>query len=293
MAYTVEMLAEALQGPGYTPMSEEEMLRQAQARYQNAYDQKALGARQAHEVGELAYGQQMAQVAASYDGQAARMGAQTARAVSDADRRALGRGMQRSSYNLATLANAQRAGDEAMDTLGAARAQAEGNISAERTLRAAQLAQALAAARQEYDTNVGAYTDTLRAQDYARQTEAARYQNELTMALYEYARQQAQQQNQQAQWQEQQQTQQAQWLAEFTEGVREFDATLSAKLAGSKTSGGSGKTTTTKAKTTTVTALPGAATGAAASTAAAVSAAAKLASIGATVGVAAKKVAGK
>lgn len=219
MAQTLSDLSKKLQSANYMPLNEEEIMRQSQNQYKNMYDQQVLGAQQAYETGEQAYDRQMRQVALNHDRQVEQVKEQTKHSVSAADRNSLTRGMQRSSYNLATLSNIQLAGDRAQVSIGEARARSEEDIAAQRTLKEQQLAQTLQQARAAYDTNVLAYADQLRDREYQRITDAARYQNELAMAMYEYQSKA-----------EQQQRDYDRWLMEFNEGVRQFEASYQLKV---------------------------------------------------------------
>lgn len=219
MAQALNELASKLQGLDYKPLSEEEILMQSQNQYKNLYDQQVLGAQQAYDTGEQAYGKQLDQVALSHDRQIEQVKEQTKYATSTADRNALTRGMQRSSYNLATLSNIQLAGDKAQVSIGEARTRAEFDIAEQRTLKAQQLAQTLQQARNAYETNVLTYADKLRDREAQRMTDATRYQNEIAMALYDY-------QNRA----EQQQQQYNQWLMEFNENVRQFETNYQLKV---------------------------------------------------------------
>lgn len=230
MAYTLDTLASTLKSAEYAPMTEEEILRQAQAQYGAAYENQVLGAQQAYGAGELAYDRQLAQLAGAYRQQAEQAREQAKRSVSETDRSALAKGMQRSSYNLATLASLRLAGDRAVGAIGEKQVQAQSDIAAERALKAQQLAQTLEAARREYDLNVMAYADKLREREYQRRVDTARYQNELAMAIFAYENQLAQQQSEYDRW-----------LTEFNESVRRYEASVT------RTGGGSGAKAPAKA----------------------------------------------
>ncbi|MDR0928231.1 MAG: perilipin family protein [Oscillospiraceae bacterium] len=230
MAQTLDQLAARLKAPAYTPPTEEELLRQARAQYEASYAQERLGAQQAYEDTDLAYQQQQARLADNYAREARQAKAQTAITLSETERQALSRGMQRSSYNAATLGNLRLSGDQALGDIARAQTQADSDIAERRALEAKQLAEQLRTAQYAYEQNVQAYSSTLRQQAYDRAQEAQRYQNELQMALYEYnaAQQQAQQKYDQ-------------WAAEFQEELRRYNE---------KTSGSSGSKRSTKSSVT-------------------------------------------
>lgn len=244
MAQTLNELSSKLQNNAYKPLSEDEILSQAQNQYKNQYDQQVLNAQQAYDTVEQAYGKQLDQVALSHDRQIEQVKEQTKNSTSEADRNSLMRGMQRSSYNLATLSNIQLAGNKAQVSIGEARTRAESDIAEQRTLKAQQLAQTLQQARNAYDTNILTYADTLRDREYQRMVDATRYQNEITMALYDYQSKA-----------DQQQQQYDRWLMEFNESVRQFDANYQLKVdqmnasAQKSTSKSSSKSSTSKTTT--------------------------------------------
>src|SRR5699024_1518422 len=110
--------------------------------------------------------------------------------AAEADRHALSRGMQRSSYNAQTLSNIRLAGDRAQGEIAQAQTDAENAIARERALATGQLAQTLAQMRENYASDVAAYADTMREREYERARSSLEYANELTQALYEYAAEQ-------------------------------------------------------------------------------------------------------
>jgi len=186
MAQALSDLSGALKSAEYMPLNENEILQRAQNQYKNLYESQVLGARQAYEAGELGYEKQLQQLGLNYDRQISQIKEQTKQTASEADRNSLMRGMQRSSYNLATLSNIHLSGDRAQTSAGEARAMAEGNIAAERTLMARQLAEQLAGASTAYQTNVLSYADQLRDKEAQKALEANKYYNQLAMSLYEY-----------------------------------------------------------------------------------------------------------
>ena len=121
MASTLESLIAQLQGTSiYQPLTEEEIQDQAVKRYQSMYDQKRLTAQQNYEADDAALARELSGLQKSYDAQRASSAAQTRDAYSQADRHALSRGMQRSSYNESTLANIDLAGNAAMQSINQA-----------------------------------------------------------------------------------------------------------------------------------------------------------------------------
>lgn len=93
----------------YTPLTRSQMQEQVKRRYQSLYDQKRLDTRQQYETDDAALVRQLAEIQESYDRQRAQSDQTYREAGAQAERQALSRGMQRSSYNSATLAGISRA----------------------------------------------------------------------------------------------------------------------------------------------------------------------------------------
>lgn len=134
---------------GYRPRTEEEMRQQANAEKQSYYDQLRLSSQQQYDTTDLALRQQREGLQATYDKQREASAKQYAQNYSQADRHALSRGMQRSSYNGQTLANINQQASEAQQNIWDAQAAAEGNIDQQR----AQLASQLAAQMHQYNAS--------------------------------------------------------------------------------------------------------------------------------------------
>ena len=188
MAMKLSELEKALKQPTYTPLTEEQMQAQAQARFASQYDAQRMAARQAYDMTDLALQQQRAGLDTGYARQAEQAQKQTMQALSSADKYSLQRGMQRSSYNAANLTNIHDQGNQALNDIAAALTQAQGNIDAQRAQLAQQLAQALGQYDTSQQTDIQAYIDTLRQQEYERGQAANQYANQLLMALYEYGK---------------------------------------------------------------------------------------------------------
>ncbi len=199
-------------GLAYTQLSEDAIVRQAQSQADAAYGTRKQAAQDAYESGELAFDRQLSDMDDSYGRQMEQAKAQADQTVSAVDRSALSRGMQRSSYNLATLSNARLAGDETLRGIGEARTRAEGGIASERALKAQQFARELQQAQIEYENNILLNADKLREREYQRAFDATVAQNELMMELAKYKSQLAAQQAEQRRWQ-----------IEFDEGVRRYN----------------------------------------------------------------------
>lgn len=212
MAKTLEeLLAEYQKNSAYTPLTQEQMQQQAANRYAGVYDQKRLSANQAYQTSDQALASQLSSLQGTYDKQREETAKGFRQTYSMADRQALGRGMQRSSYNNMTLANIGIAGQEAQQDINDAQAEREGAINAQRTLAAQQLAQQLAQYNAAQKADELAYLDELAAREYDRGVAAQGTANDLALAIYN-----AQKQQEQMEYQKQQDAlAQQNWQAQF------------------------------------------------------------------------------
>lgn len=223
MAYTLEdLIAQLNQSQtAYTPLTQEEMELQARNRYQSDYDQKRLSARQTYETSDAALLRELSGLQASYDRERAQSAADYRALYAQTDRQALSRGMQRSSYNNATLANVGLQAEAAQQEISGRQTAQESGINEQRSLLSQQLGQTL----QSYDagqrSDILSYIDQLEAREYDRMTQRTSEQNKLLMQLYEYQHQLEQEAAEQARWQ------------------KEFDA----KYGAASASGGGGRRT--------------------------------------------------
>ncbi len=128
-----QLIGEMEKQKPYQPLSGEAIRTQAENRYQSVYDQKRLDARQAYETGDAALARELSGLQKTYDEQRRAAAVQTKDAYSQADRHALSRGMQRSSYNEANLTGIRLAGDAAQHAIDEDQAQQEKNIGEKRT----------------------------------------------------------------------------------------------------------------------------------------------------------------
>ena len=138
-----KLLEQYNQTSSYVPKTADQIRQQAQGEYQSYYDQLRLAAQQAQARNDLALQQQREGLQRTYDKQREASQKQYENAYSQADRQQLSRGMQRSSYTAQVLANLTQEGAEAQQELWDAQGAAEGNIDAQRTQLAAQLADQL------------------------------------------------------------------------------------------------------------------------------------------------------
>ena len=219
-----KMLEQYNQTSSYVPKTADQIRQQAQGEYQSYYDQLRLAAQQAQARNDLALQQQREGLQRTYDKQREASQKEYENAYSRADRQQLSRGMQRSSYTAQVLANLTKEGAEAQQELWDAQGAAEGNIDAQRTQLAAQLADQLSQYSASEAADVLARIKQLEDQEYDRVRENDQYKNSLSAQIYQFLYQG-----------EQDKIAQEQWQKEFDENVRQWNAQY-----GSKGSGGGG-----------------------------------------------------
>lgn len=213
--YSLDDLIAELKKGSYTPKSQEQMQAEAGQRYQSTYNQLRLAAEQAQQRSDLALQQQAGALQQNIGKQIEQSQKDYRLAGSQADRRLLGRGMQRSSYGAATLGNIALEGAKATDDLTSNLNARLGDIEGQRALGAQQLGDKLQQYSASQQSDILAYLDQLANQEYQRQTEADRYQNTLATQLYQFANQE-----------QQQAAEQQRWATQFDENVRQFNAGL-------------------------------------------------------------------
>ncbi len=202
MAATLENLISQLESyQPYKALSDEEIRDQASRRYQSLYDQKRLSAQQAYESDDAALARELSGLQKSYDAQRASSAAQTRSTYSQADRHALSRGMQRSSFNEATLANIDQAGDQAIRAIDQAQLDHETEIGEKRTGLSQQLSQTMKQLEADQRSDELAYADELTAREYERSVASQNTYRELALQLYEYQHELEQEAAEQARWQ--------------------------------------------------------------------------------------------
>lgn len=219
-----KLLEQYNQTSSYVPKTADQIRQQAQGEYQSYYDQLRLAAQQAQARNDLALQQQREGLQRTYDKQREASQKEYENAYSRADRQQLSRGMQRSSYTAQVLANLTKEGAEAQQELWDAQGAAEGNIDAQRTQLAAQLADQLSQYSASEAADVLARIKQLEDHEYDRVRENDQYKNSLSAQIYQFLYQG-----------EQDKIAQEQWQKEFDENVRQWNAQY-----GSKGSGGGG-----------------------------------------------------
>lgn len=213
------------QASTYTPKTADEIRSQAEGEYKSYYDQLRLAAQQSQARQDLALQQQREGLQATYDKQREASRKEYEQAYSQADRQQLSRGMQRSSYTAQVLANLTQQGAEAQQDLWDAQGTAEGNVDAQRTQLAAQLAEQLSQYSASEAADVLARIKELEDQEYERGQTSEQYKNSLSAQIYQFMYQA-----------EQDKIAQDQWQKEFDENVRQWNA----QYGGTGSSGSSG-----------------------------------------------------
>ena len=193
---------EANSTAAYTPLTQQQMQQQANNRYSGVYDQKRLSAQQQYDTADQALAQQLAGLDATYDKQREQSRQNYESAYRAADRQALGRGMQRSSYNNATLANINLKGNEAQQAINDTQAAQAKNIGEQRKLLSQQLGDTLAGLDAAQQSDMLAYLDELEAREYDRTTADVANRNNLAMQLYQYQFQKEQADQAQRNWEQ-------------------------------------------------------------------------------------------
>lgn len=227
-----KLLEQYNQTTSYVPKTADQIRQQAEGEYQSYYDQLRLAAQQAQARNDLALQQQREGLQRTYDKQREASQKQYENAYSKADRQQLSRGMQRSSYTAQVLANLTQEGAEAQQELWDAQGAAEGNIDAQRTQLAAQLADQLSQYGASEAADVLARIKELEDQEYDRSQANNQYRDSLYSQIYQFIYQG-----------EQDKISQDQWQKEFDEKVRQFNEQYGNNGSGS--GGGSNYNTNT------------------------------------------------
>jgi len=202
MATTLEtLISELSQHKPYQPLSQEQIDQQAQQRYQSVYDQKRLDAQQSYENSDAALARELSGLQKQYDAQRVNAAAQTRSAYSQADRHALSRGMQRSSYNESNLTGIRLAGDAAQREIDREQTDQEQQIGQKRTQLSSQLSQTIRQLNENQKNDELDYADELTAREYDRAVQSGGALRDLAMQLYVYQHQLEQEAAEQARWQ--------------------------------------------------------------------------------------------
>lgn len=188
---TVDELAALLQNSAFQSKSDAELRKEAENMFINQRDQAKLSAQQAYDKNALALENQLAGLDAAYAKQRENQQLATTQAKASADRQALSRGMQRSSYNNATLANLDIAGNKALAQIDQSKTDDVNKVAGQKALLQQQLQESLAGAENAFQNSVTAKLQELRDQQYQRQQQYENINNQLEFELYKLQQQAA------------------------------------------------------------------------------------------------------
>ena len=183
-ARSIEELAAALEKFNYTPRTEAERRAQSENLYRTQLNQALRNAQQTYEESDLALANQLIGLDTGYDRQRQSQEEAIRSAISQADRRALSRGMQRSTYNNATLANLQNKGNEALARIEENRANDRADVEAQRAQLSRNLARAREGANADFQNQVLAEMQRMADEDYQRRLTADQNNNNTQLQLY-------------------------------------------------------------------------------------------------------------
>lgn len=183
-----ELISHYNQVGEYKPKTADQLKEQAAGEYKTYYDQQRLGAQQAYDRTNLALQQQLEGIGRSYDKAREASAKEYNNAYSQADRALLSRGMQRSSYGMQSLGNLAQKGLEAQQDIWDQQVQAEGNIQAQQSQLASQLADQIRQYNTSEQDQIMARIRELEDQEYQRGQTNQQYRNQLSTQIYEYLR---------------------------------------------------------------------------------------------------------
>ena len=218
---------------GYTPKTAEELEAQARDEYKSQYDRLTLAARQQQEQQDLALEGQIEGIGRAYDKQREQTNKVYDRNVSEADRRLLSRGMQRSSYGQQTLSNIDLERADAIADINAQQSSDEANIAAQRAQLKRQLADTERGYAENLESDVRARQQQLEGQEYDRKFQQNQLKAQLASDLYTKQYGQTRDDVSDTQWdkqftygQQRDNVGDQQWQQQFTEGQRQFNENL-------------------------------------------------------------------
>lgn len=182
---SVDELAESLSASQFTPKTDAELRSQAETMYKNQRDQAILSAQQSHDSSVAALNSQLAALDTAYARQAEQQKRATAASRANADRQSLSRGMQRSSYNNATLANIDLAGEKALAQIAQNQTNDVNSVNSQISQLQQQLQQNISSANSSFENSVLAKLAELQADQYSKQQTAQATNNDILMQLYQ------------------------------------------------------------------------------------------------------------
>lgn len=185
-----ELLAailQGLQGTGYEAKTEEELMEAAQNLFLPEYNAQVEAAKQEQAATDLGLAQQIENLIAAAGRQVDQQNAAFNQSRADIETGALARGMGRSSYTLSTLSNNDIARAAAIDQIMGDVTRQQGQLEAQRTQAAQQLAQTLGRLETDKATNIKNTLLDLLDREYDRQQSAINQQNQNWLTALEMA----------------------------------------------------------------------------------------------------------
>lgn len=182
----------------------------ASNKYAPIYNAQVEGAQQAQQQSDLSLAQRIERLLPEYQKNAENIEKSTTSAFNQQNRQVLSRGMQRSSYNNATLGNIQIAGMKALAQNDEQRTTEVNQINAQRSQMEQQLAQTLARLEADKEMNIAGYTDEMRQQDWSNAMTGYQTLQNLETTLAEMGYRQERDAVTDSQWQQQFDLQQSQ-----------------------------------------------------------------------------------
>lgn len=185
-----DSLASVLTTQQAAPRTDEQLRAEAERSVGSLYNQKTLAAQQQYDRTALGLRNQLDAISAVYAQQRDNAAANTRQSISALDRRAMSRGMGRSSYNMATLGNMQTEGDKIQNQIATNETNTRADIESRIQQGNQQLAELLGSYHVDREMDILGRMDTQRDKDAALARQDVEYNNSLIMGLADRMRQQ-------------------------------------------------------------------------------------------------------
>lgn len=185
-----DSLASVLTTQQAAPRTDEQLRAEAERSVGSLYNQKTLAAQQQYDRTALGLRNQLDAISAVYAQQRDNAAANTRQSISALDRRAMSRGMGRSSYNMATLGNMQIEGDKIQNQIATNETNTRADIESRIQQGNQQLAELLGSYQVDREMDILGRMDTQRDKDAALARQDVEYNNSLIMGLADRMRQQ-------------------------------------------------------------------------------------------------------
>lgn len=185
-----DSLASVLTTQQAAPRTDEQLRAEAERSVGSLYNQKTLAAQQQYDRTALGLRNQLDAISAVYAQQKDNAAANTRQSISALDRRAMSRGMGRSSYNMATLGNMQTEGDKIQNQIATNETNTRADIESRIQQGNQQLAELLGSYQVDREMDILGRMDTQRDKDAALARQDVEYNNSLIMGLADRMRQQ-------------------------------------------------------------------------------------------------------